>query len=358
MSNDAEQLRACYEPKEIGQITLDCQVHAARFSPCGNFLAAGGFAGEVFRWDISSEEPESLEPLNGHHGWVQFVAFQQPGELLFSADSWGQLSAWAYAENKPQPKWTVGQAHDGWVRDVQVSPDGRVLATCGRDGMIRLWSADAGNLVKEFSGGGQDVFCLRFNPDGTSLLSGDDRGIVRQWNLESGDCERQFDASTLHLLHRLQDVGGVRAMNLDAAGKTLAVAGTKPKNGATVQGTPTVLLFDFETGELKQTVELGPTNQCYVHDVHLHEAGFLLAVTNGTPGTCQFLFQRPEDETPFFVNTKLANCHGLSFHPDGRRLAVTCTNRGSNGNGRRLNKDGEYEGNFSPIHLFEIPEAS
>jgi hypothetical protein len=33
------------------------------------------------------------------------------------------------------------------------------------------------------------------------------------------------------------------------------------------------------------------------------------------------------------------------------------TNRGSNGNGRRLGENGEYQGNNSPIHLFQFAEA-
>jgi hypothetical protein len=45
------------------------------------------------------------------------------------------------------------------------------------------------------------------------------------------------------------------------------------------------------------------------------------------------------------------------MHPNGQLLAVTATNRGSNGNGRRLNKDGEYAGNTSPVHLFELLAA-
>jgi len=31
------------------------------------------------------------------------------------------------------------QAHDGWVRSIQVSPDGRMVASSGEDGLIKLW---------------------------------------------------------------------------------------------------------------------------------------------------------------------------------------------------------------------------
>ena len=40
---------------------------------------------------------------------------------------------------------------------------------------------------------------------------------------------------------------------------------------------------------------------------------------------------------------------------DRRTLAVAATNTGSNGNGKRLDKDGNYVGNHSPVHVFALP---
>ena len=40
---------------------------------------------------------------------------------------------------------------------------------------------------------------------------------------------------------------------------------------------------------------------------------------------------------------------------DNRRFLLTSTNRGSNGNGRRLDKEGNYIGNYSPVHVMELP---
>lgn len=89
----------------------------------------------------------------------------------------------------------------------------------------------------------------------------------------------------------------------------------------------------------------------------MHPDGFLLAVTSGNPGTGKLLFHRLGDEQPFFSTTKMANCHSVSLHPDGRRLAVVATSKGSNGNGRRVDKDGNYIGNSSPVHLLEMPDG-
>lgn len=379
MNDDSKKLLEQFQPTEIRRIEAYPQIYAARFSPCGKYMVAGGFEPRVRRWDITdppvekeeekpADDPKAKKPpkkkvkpedipspelasLEGHNGWVEALAFH--GDTLFTSDSWGQIRAWPYAEAKPKPHWIVKEAHDGWVRHLEVSPDGKTLASCARDGVVRLWSTADGKKIKELVGHNEDIFSLCFTPDGKSLISGDMKGIVKQWDLASGKVTRQFDAGVLFFVKRLQDIGGVRCLALDKDAKLLAVGGTKPSNGGTVQGIPTVLLFDFATGKLKETLELGKTNECFVHEVAFHDAGFIMAVTSGTPGAGRFLMHRPGDEAPFYIAKGPMNCRSLSRHGTAR-IAVTSCQRGSNGNGRRLNKDGEYEGNKSPIHIYEL----
>ncbi len=350
-SNDTETLKSRFETHEQYVVSAEPQIVAARFSPCGTQLVAGGFDAQVRRWSLEADKATELPVMEGHDGWVHALGFNTAGTRLFTGDSWGQLRGWAYDQPHPTPTWIQAAAHDGWLRELHVSPDGHTLATCGRDQVVRIWSADDGSLQQELVGHGQDVFCVRYHPDGRTLVTGDDRGVVKQWDVATGECLGEFDASVLYLLHRLQDVGGARVLAFDKTGQTLACGGTTPKNGGTVQGTPTILLFDVATRAVTHTLKLGAPNHCLVHDIHLHDEGFVMAVTSGTPGQGQLLFQRPEDDAPFYVNTKMPNCHSLSVHPDGTRLAVVATNRGSNGNGRRLDKEGRYAGNTSPIHL-------
>jgi WD40 repeat protein len=350
-----QELLTRYEPKEAQVITADPQVRAARFSPCGKLLVAGGFDSRVRRWNVAEAAAPELPALAGHHAWVDGLAFRRDGELLFTADSWGQLACWSgYAAEQPERKWHHEQAHDGWIRELAVSPDGKQLASSGSDQTIRLWSTEAGTRLGEIAAG-RDVLRILWMPDGT-LLTGDDRGQVKLWQTD-GMLVRQFDASSLYTLSRLQDVGGVHSLAVSGDGKILAAGGTTPKNGGTVVGPPTLLLFDVATGEQQQKLTLGTDNDCYVADIHFHEAGFLAIVTYGTPGAGQLLYVLPGEEQPFFTK-KMSNLHSLSWHLDGQRLAVVSTNTGSNGNGRPLDKNGNYLGNKSPIHLFAVAGPS
>jgi WD40 repeat protein len=354
MNDDAKSLQERYEPKELKALEAPRQLCAARFSPCGKFLLAGGYDGLVRRWDADKEDLPELPAIEGHRGWVDGLAFHPQQRRVFTADSWGQLCCWDYAEPGLQPAWKIDAAHDGWIRGVAVSPDGNQLATCGRDRTVRIWSTHDGRKLAELAGHDQDVYCVRFHPDGRSLVSGDWRGAVKQWDLATGRCAREFDARVLFACLQIQEVGGVRSLAFGKEGRMLACGGTQPTMGANVQGVPTVLVFDWSSGRETHRLQPGKSADGFVFDLAFHADGFLMAVTSGGPGNGKLLFQRLEDEEPFFTTTKMANCHALGVHPSGKRLAVTATNRDSAGNGLPL-KNGKYPSNWSPIHVLDLP---
>ena len=346
-----------FDPKELLSVSPEGQLCAAKFSPCGKFLLAGGFDGLVHRWQVEGEKPEEWASLKGLGGWVSAQACDSKGKWMFAGDSWGQLMCWAYDEAEPEPRWKKADAHNGWILSAAVSPDSTLLATSSLDRRVCLWSTEDGKPHRTLEGHKHTVFAVAFHPSGQWLVSGDLFGVIKQWDANTGECVRELDAKKLYAEHRLQDVGGVRCFSFDAEGKTLAVGGTQPSNGGNVQGIPTVLLFDWESGKEQRLLAMGSTGNVYVHDLHLHTSGVVLAVTSGNPGNGQILFQRPAEDKPLYLSTKLSNCHSLSLHPDGQRLAVLATNKGSNGNGRRVDKDGKYANNTSPVHFFSLPES-
>ena len=343
-----------YQPKELKQVKTDRQFCVLRFSPDGAVLAAGGTDGTIRRWDDQFAE---LPAVKGHGGFVQGLVFHPDGQRLFAADSWGQLRCWPFAEKEPKPLWAVDQAHESWVRGLALSPDGKTLASCGSDKKVILWSAEDGKKVVELPGHKDDVFCVAFHPDGQSLVSGDLKGVVKVWELPAGKVKSAIDAAILYRVDRLQDTGGVRFLGFEPKGSLLAVAGTQPKNGGNVQGVPTILLFDWASGKIKHALKVGTDGDGYVYEAHFHPDGFVMAVTSGNPGTGKLFFQRPEDVQPFFLATKMANCHSLAVHPNGQRLVVSATNANSAGNGR-VGNGKDYPGNWSPLFVWELPKPA
>jgi WD40 repeat protein len=340
-----------FEPKPGPAVEYPHQLFEARFSPCGRLLCAAGYDGLVGRWEVGESELRPLAALAGHSAWVTCIAFQPAGELLFSADSWGKLCAWRYAEESPQPAWSQAEALLGWIRGLAVSPDGKSVAAVGNDRRVRLFSAADGKPLRDLSEHPPPLFSVAFHPDGKSLATGDLKGIVRQINLETGKVERELDGGVLYKLDKIQEVGGARQMAFDEAGEKLVVAGIRNATGGFVTGQPCVLLFDWKSGKVQQEMAFGANDDGFIYDARFHDSGFVMAASCAFPGKGRLWFWKPGEEKPFYVSN-IANGRSVSLHPDKKRLAyLTCLS--ANGNGRQL-KGGEYEGGRAKIHILEM----
>lgn len=69
------------------------------------------------------------------------------------------------------------------VRELDISPDGKSIASVGVDAGVRIWDATTGKLVRGF--GNRSLFCVDYSKDGTQIAAG---GV--DWSV------RIFDAAT------------------------------------------------------------------------------------------------------------------------------------------------------------------
>ena len=361
------------EPQKVQELTPERQLLCARFSPDGMHLLAGGMDAQLHRWQLAEVEVEirektkdgesvrketknewqALAPVAGHHGWLSALALPSDPKTqrVYTGDSWGQLRCSDFAGRSPKVHWSIPNAHDGWVRQIAVHANR--LATASRDGAVRLWDAQ-GKRLAEWSGA-EEIYALTFQPDGRRVVFGDMKGIVRVWNFDANKIEREFELNEFFKLTRLQDVCGLtRLMFLDG-GKTLMVVGCAPTDGGTMQGIPTLDWIDYASGKSKSRDQFGVENDAFITDVAEHPKGYLICASSGVTGRGTHFFIKPGAEEPFYNNTKIANIHAVALHPDGKQFALTSTNRASNGNGRRLDKEGNYVGNYSPVHVMQLP---
>src|SRR5215472_13384043 len=98
--------------------------------------------------------------------------------LLAPASVSGQAPARVDAYGDPLPPralarlGTVRLRHAGYVEAIAFAPDGKTVASGGREGAIRFWDVRMGKEVLTLAGHKGGAWTLAFSPDGKSLVSG------------------------------------------------------------------------------------------------------------------------------------------------------------------------------------------
>lgn len=297
----------------------DSPLIGCRFDPSGQYVFAGAQDNNVVRWHLETGQ-KTLLP--GHKSWVRSLAFAARETILFTGDYAGRIVAWLSGAEEPKPAYLL-DAHRGWVRALAVSPDGKMLASCGNDHFVKLWSIPDGKLIRELAGHACHVYNTLFHPDGKQLISADLKGIVKVWDVAKGETVRELDAKILHKYDPsfMADIGGVRSMALSADGSLLACAGiTDVSNAFAGVGNPLVVLFDYKSGKPKQLLRPKTPFQGTAWGVIVHPDGFLAGVGGGNGG--MLWFWKADDSKDFFSLKLPNNARDLALHPDGRRLAV------------------------------------
>jgi WD40 repeat protein len=126
----------------------------------------------------------------GTHGKVALdLAFSPDGEKLAAAyasigDEGGVAVVWRLSDGKELYRANID---DGYGRgsSVAFSPDGRLLATGGGSGEIKLWDAETGDSDgRTLTGTNGWVLSLDFDPTGRLLVSSGTDGSTRIWDVE------------------------------------------------------------------------------------------------------------------------------------------------------------------------------
>lgn len=130
------------------------------------------------------------------------------------------------------------EEHTDWVSDVEVSSDGKMFASAGRDQTIRLWKPDGerGEILRSHT---EWVNRISISPNNQRLASASDDGTVKVWTINANQAKRQSEAPPISLKHSQE----VLSVGFSPDSQIIASGGKDGK----------ILLWNASTGKLLES---------------------------------------------------------------------------------------------------------
>eukprot|EP00730_Choanoeca_flexa_P004981 TRINITY_DN11856_c0_g1_i12.p2 TRINITY_DN11856_c0_g1~~TRINITY_DN11856_c0_g1_i12.p2 ORF type:complete len:411 (+),score=56.03 TRINITY_DN11856_c0_g1_i12:110-1342(+) len=157
--------------------------NACCFSPNGLKFVTAGADKRVVMSDTLTHQKNKVV-LTGHERSVLGVAYASDGKLLASVSNDGFCFTWdPKATEKPALRI---RAHKGAARLVYFSNDGTLLITSGSDNVVRIWSSEDGQRLRELRGHDEHITSCAFPPTGLLMATSSIDCTVRLWDAATG----------------------------------------------------------------------------------------------------------------------------------------------------------------------------
>lgn len=101
-----------------------------------------------------------------------------------------------------KPDLVMQNGHADSVRDVEFTPDGRLVVSASADRTIKIWEVSTGRIVRTLMGHILPVTSISISRDGRWLASTEKYGPIRIWDLNTGSQVNQF-AEKMGAIHDL-----------------------------------------------------------------------------------------------------------------------------------------------------------
>lgn len=163
---------------------------AVAFSPDGKHLAACGYDGKVWLWEVESANkvfevspppPAPSKTAAVLPTFLQALAFSSDGKKLAVGASDGRLHE--FEASGPGKHLRAYQGHTSSVTGLAYHPGGNLLISVSKDRTLRLWNTQSGGPYKSLEGHAAWIEGVTLAEKGTVALTISADRSLRLWDL-------------------------------------------------------------------------------------------------------------------------------------------------------------------------------
>ena len=198
-----------WTPRDAGEMSLDALSPAIDFSPIGGLLWAADYTPDGRRiltiggndarlWSLAAGQANTVLRFSPH-GAVAAVDVSTDGKWL-ATGSWDTTTKIWNIETAQVVRKLVG-GHSGYINSVAFAPNAERIATAGDDGRVCLWDVASGERLSiDTIVHDRPITSVAFSPDGAHLLTASADGTAKLWRSDNGQLVREFSGHKFGLL--------------------------------------------------------------------------------------------------------------------------------------------------------------
>ncbi len=172
-------------------------INTVTFSPDGTKIAScsNDKDNTIIIWN--TETGESIHGLKGHEDTVMDIKFFPDGKKLVSCSKFNLVEDIEEEVTKKENVYTLRiwdveagkeleklNAHNKSIWSVDISPDGKYIATASKDKNIKIWDSKSYKKILTLSEHFDDVFSIQFSPDSEHLTSRSRDNTIKIWDFK------------------------------------------------------------------------------------------------------------------------------------------------------------------------------